>query len=86
MPQLTFGNGYLAGWRWIRGDDQVPTVPAYSVSEGEAPFQAGVRDGLRDGCISRQKPATKSEQMKDWVDRALSRSDSVRCDRYSLTD
>jgi len=48
MPQRTFGDGYLAGWRWVRGDDQVPTVPAYSesegsVSEGEAPGRCGQR-------------------------------------------
>ena len=79
MPQRTLGDGYLAGWRWVRGDDQVPTVPAYSesegsVSEGEAPYRAGVVNGLRDGCVSRQKPAaTNSEQIEDWFDRALHR-------------
>jgi hypothetical protein len=46
MTQRTFGDGYLAGWRSVRGDDQVPTVPAYcvsegSASEGEAPHLAG---------------------------------------------
>ena len=74
MPQRAFGDGYLAGWRWVRGDDQVPTVPAYSVSEGEAPFRAGVMDGLRDGCTSRQNPvATNSESIENWFDRALHR-------------
>ncbi len=23
MPQRTFEDGYLVGWRWVRGDDQV---------------------------------------------------------------
>jgi hypothetical protein len=79
MPQRTFGDGYLAGWRWVRGDDQDLTVPAYSVSEGfvsegEAPYLAGVMNGLRDGCLSRQKPvATNSEQIENWLDRALHR-------------
>jgi hypothetical protein len=74
MPQRTFGDGYLAGWRWVRGDDQVPTVPAYFGSEGEAPYLAGVVNGLRDGCASIQKPvATNSEQIEDWFDRALHR-------------
>jgi hypothetical protein len=84
MPQRTFGDGYLAGWRWVRGDDQVPTVPAYSVSEGlisegsvsegEAPYLAGVVNGLQDGCLSRQKPVTtKFEQIETWFDRALHR-------------
>jgi hypothetical protein len=77
MPQRTFGDGYLAGWRWVRGDDPVPTVPAYSVSEGEAPFQAGVINGIRDGCASRQEPVTKSEQIENWVDRALHRAHPV---------
>jgi hypothetical protein len=76
MPQRTFGDGYLAGWRWVRGDDQVPTVPAYttsegSISEGEAPFLAGVINGLRDGCVSRQR--ANSEQIENWFDRALQR-------------
>jgi hypothetical protein len=71
MPQRTFVEGYLAGWRWVRGNDQVPTVPVYSVSEGEAPFRAGVINGLRDGCTSRPKPvATNSEH---WFDRGLHR-------------
>jgi hypothetical protein len=78
MPQRTFGDGYLAGWRWVRGDDPVPTVPAYSVSEGEAPFQAGVVNTIRDGCASRQEPVTKSEQIENWVDRALHRGQPVR--------
>ena len=79
MTQRTFGDGYLAGWRWVRGDDQVPTVPAYcvsegSASEGEAPYLAGVVNGLRDGCISRHKPvATNSERIEVWFDRAVHR-------------
>ena len=52
----------------LRGDDQVPTVPAYSLSEGEASFRAGVMNGLRDGCA-----AAQSEEIKDWFDRALHR-------------
>ncbi len=76
MPQRTFEDGYLVGWRWVRGDDQVPTVPACyisegSVSEGEAAYLVGVINGLRDGCVSRQEPvATNSEH---WFDRGLHR-------------
>ena len=79
MPQRTFGDGYLGGWRWVRGDDQVPTAPAYSVSEGlasegEAPYLAGVVNGLRDGCLSRQRAVvTNSDQIENWIDRALER-------------
>ena len=62
MPQRSFGDGYLAGWRWVRGDDQVPTVPTCSVSEGEAPFRAGVMDGLRDGC-TRLKPVARRQNL-----------------------
>src|ERR1700751_2559568 len=72
MPERTFREGCLAGWRWVRGDDQVPIVPACSVSKGEAPFRAAVMDGLRDGCTSRQTPvATNSEQIENWYGRAL---------------
>jgi len=71
MPQRTFGDGYLVGWRWVRGDDQVPTVPACTVSEGEAAYLVGVINGFRDACTSRQRPvATKSEH---WFDRGLHR-------------
>ena len=63
MPQRTFGDGYLAGWRWVRGDDQVPIVPACSVSEGEVPFRAGVMDGLRDGCTSHQTPVARHQNL-----------------------
>jgi hypothetical protein len=84
MPRRTFGDGYSVGWRWVRGNDQVPIAPAYSVSEapvsegsvaeGEAAYLAGVVSGLRDGCLSRQKPvATKFEHIETWFDHALHR-------------
>src|SRR6516162_7796726 len=71
MPQRTFGDGYLAGWRWVRGSDEAPAIPDYSPLEGEAPFRAGVTRGVRDGCASPQKPVTKCDQIKNWLGRAL---------------
>jgi hypothetical protein len=54
----------------VDAGDADPTVPAHSESEGEVPFRAGVRDGLRDGCASRQKPTTtNAEHIENWFGR-----------------
>jgi hypothetical protein len=73
MPQGVFRDGYMAGWQWIRGHDEVPAIPVYSVSEDETPYRAGVLKGVRDACASPRKPVTKSEQIENWLDRALHR-------------
>jgi hypothetical protein len=73
MPQRAFSDGYIAGWQWIRGNDEAPTIPVYSASKGETPFRTGVMKGLRDACASPRKLVTNSEQIEDWLGRALQR-------------
>jgi hypothetical protein len=73
MPQRAFHDGYLAGWQWIRGDDDAPAIPVYCASEDETPYRAGILKGIRDACASPQKSVTNCEQMKNWLGRALQR-------------
>jgi hypothetical protein len=47
MPQNAFKNGYLAGWRSIRGSEEPPEVPAYQPGAGN-PYREGVAQGVRD--------------------------------------
>jgi hypothetical protein len=70
MPERAFRDGYLVGWRWIRGDDDVPTIPACSTPPGETAYRAGVIRGVRDACNSPQELATKSEEIESILDRA----------------
>jgi hypothetical protein len=35
MPQRAFHDGYMTGWQWIRGEDEVPAIPVYSASGDE---------------------------------------------------
>ncbi len=41
MPQRTFGDGYLAGWRWVRGDHQVR--PCRPTPNPKAPYPKAKR-------------------------------------------
>ena len=70
MPERSFEDGYLVGWRWMRGNDDVPTIPACSVPLGEAAYREGVIRGVRDACHSPQELATRSEEIKSILDRA----------------
>jgi hypothetical protein len=47
MPEA-FNEGYLAGWRLVRGAGETPDVPALAVSIGRASYLAGLARGLRD--------------------------------------
>jgi hypothetical protein len=47
MPEA-FKEGYLAGWRLVRGAGENPDVPALSASIGRAAYLAGLARGLRD--------------------------------------
>ncbi len=73
MPDRAFKDGYAVGWKWISGNDDVPTVPACSIAPGEAAYQAGVMCGVRDGCDFLSKAVTKSDGVHSILDRALSR-------------
>ena len=73
MPEHAFKDGYLAGWSWIRGNDDVPTIPACSIAPGETAYQAGVMCGVRDACDLPGKSETKSDGVDSILDRALNR-------------
>jgi hypothetical protein len=47
MPEA-FKEGYLAGWRLVRGAGETPDVPASTVSIGRAAYLVGLARGLRD--------------------------------------
>jgi hypothetical protein len=73
MPERDFKDGYIAGWRWIRGNDEVPTIPASSIPPGETAYRAGVMCGARDACDLPEASAMKSEDIDSILDRALNR-------------
>jgi hypothetical protein len=66
-----FKDGYIAGWRWIRGNDDLPTIPACSVPAGETAYRAGVIRGVHDACESPEAAAARSEDVDSILDRAL---------------
>ena len=70
MPERAFRDGYLVGWRWIRGDHDVPTIPVCPIPAGETAYRAGVSRSARDGCTLAQELANKSEEIKSILDRA----------------
>ncbi len=47
MPEA-FKEGYLAGWRLVRGAAETPDVPELSADIGRAAYLAGLARGLRD--------------------------------------
>jgi ribosome modulation factor len=73
MSERAFKDGYAAGWKWIRGNDEVPAIPACSIPPGETAYQAGVMCGVRDACELPGTPVTKSDGVDSILDRALNR-------------
>jgi hypothetical protein len=78
MPERAFQDGYLVGWSWIRGNHDVPTIPACLVPLGEAAYREGVIRGVRDACLSPQELATKSEEIKSILGRAQNQTNPGR--------
>jgi hypothetical protein len=71
MAERAFKDGYIAGWRWIRGNNDVPTVPASSIPAGETAYRTGIVFGIRDACDLSDKSDTKSEDINSILGRAL---------------
>jgi hypothetical protein len=65
-----FEDGYIAGWKWIRGNDDLPTIPASSVPAGETAYRAGVIRRVLDACSSPEGTA-RPEDVDSILDRAL---------------
>jgi hypothetical protein len=76
MPERAFKDGYAVGWKWISGNDDVPTIPACLIPPGETAYQAGVMCGVRDACDLLSKAVTKSDSVHSILDRALGRKPS----------
>jgi hypothetical protein len=68
MPHKAFKDGYVSGWRSIRGGAQIPNFPAFSVAVGQTPYQAGVIQGIKDAATH------TATTIDDLFDRALQRS------------
>jgi hypothetical protein len=66
-----FKDGYIAGWRWIRGNDDLPKIPACPGSADETAYRAGVIRGVLDACGSPNRAAARSEDVDSILDRAL---------------
>jgi hypothetical protein len=65
-----FKDGYIAGWRWIRGNDDLPTIPACSIQAGEMAYRVGLIRGVLDACDSPEKAAPSSEDVYIILNRA----------------
>jgi hypothetical protein len=66
-----FKDGYIAGWRWIRGNDDLPLIPDCSVPAGETAYRAGVMRGVLDACSSPEGAAANSGDVGSILERAL---------------
>jgi hypothetical protein len=73
-----FKEGYLAGWRSIRGAASPPPISCFTAPlPGETPFRVGfilgVRDGWRGG-----SPSGASSNIDDWIMHLSERFDRTR--------
>jgi hypothetical protein len=50
MPKKAFKDGYVAGWKWIRGSDEAPAILGCTVPDTEEAYREGVMCGVRDAC------------------------------------
>jgi hypothetical protein len=74
MPEYAFKDGYLAGWKWIRGNDEMPTIPACSVPDEATAYRAGIMRGVRDACVSPERAKTESVDTESILNRAPNNS------------
>jgi hypothetical protein len=73
MPHTEFRNGYIAGWKSIKGREQPNVFPMTRVPEGETPYRAGVAAGVREAVASLAEKAGTEPSIDDWFDDALRR-------------
>jgi hypothetical protein len=84
MPEHAFKDGYLAGWSWIRGNDDVPPIPACSIPDGETAYRAGIMRGVRDACDWLEGSTTKLEDIEGILDRALNQNRKAEAEAANL--
>jgi hypothetical protein len=73
MPHTEFRNGYVAGWRSIKGREPPTASPMFHVPAGETPYRAGVALGVRAAIASIAEKVSAEPSIDDWFDDALRR-------------
>ena len=68
-----FKDGYIAGWRWIGENDDLPTIPACAVRAGDTAYRAGVMRGVYGACDLTEAAAARSENVDSVLHRALAK-------------
>jgi hypothetical protein len=48
MGHNSFGEGYIDGWRSVRGDNQQPVIPPPPTATGKSMYLVGFHRGVRD--------------------------------------
>jgi hypothetical protein len=77
MPDNAFRAGYVAGWRSVRGGDNISAVPPRPNDAVESAFRCGVTQGVADAIRSGSAAAAAGDgdiHLDAWFDRALQRS------------
>ena len=74
MPDNLFEQGYIAGWRSIRGNDDVAAIPRRPDGVVETAFRYGVTQGVADAIRTSCTVKAASADFDAWFDRVLQRS------------
>jgi hypothetical protein len=48
MERDSFGQGYIAGWRSVQGDEEQPVIPPAPAATGKSMYLVGFHRGVRD--------------------------------------
>jgi hypothetical protein len=73
MLERAFKDGYVAGWKWIRGNDEAPAIPGCTTANAEEAYREGVICGIQDACALPQASTTTPDAFDNFLDRALQR-------------
>jgi hypothetical protein len=77
MPDKAFRAGYVAGWRSVRGGDNISAVPPRPKGTVESAFRCGVTQGVADAIRSGSVATAACDEgihLDAWFDRVLQRS------------
>jgi hypothetical protein len=76
MPDKAFKEGYVAGWRSVRGADGIAAMPSRPNGAVNSAFRCGVTQGVADALRCGSAGSAASDVGADldaWFDRALAR-------------
>jgi hypothetical protein len=76
MPDKAFRQGYVAGWRSVRGTDGISAMPSRPNGVVDSAFRCGVTQGVADALRTGSAVTAASAAGADldaWFDRALAR-------------